>query len=165
MPSAAVASAAVASVPGEGLSSSALGSAGQEPRGWAGDTGPWGRERSALMSHAEARGAGNGNFWAALFIRRSRYDPSSRLPHCPEGNSSPSWCQRGWGVTRAVPSAGWQRWRVTPSSRAGASGGLSSGGRCPPCPETPLRGAAHLRSVRGAALPGCPTAARCPGER
>lgn len=106
MPSAAVASAAVASVPGEGLSSSAPGSAGQEPRGWAGDTGPWGGERSALMSHAEARGAGNGNFWAALFIRRSRYDPSSRLPHCPEGNSSLSWCQWGWGGDEGRPQRG-----------------------------------------------------------
>lgn len=32
------------------------------------------------MSPAEARGAGNGNFWAALFIPRSGYNPSSPSP-------------------------------------------------------------------------------------
>lgn len=54
--------------------------AGQGPGRWAGGTGPWGREGSALMSPAETRGAGNGNFWAALFILRSGYNLSSPSP-------------------------------------------------------------------------------------
>lgn len=95
-----------------------------------------GREGSALMSHAGARGAGNGNFWAALFIPRSGYKPSSPSP-LSGGKFKPQLVSLGLaGVAAgdgAVLAAGWPGHRVPLSSWAGWL--------CPPRPEPPWWGA------------------------
>lgn len=86
-----------------------------------------GREGSALMSHAGARGAGNGNFWAALFIPRSGYKPSSPSP-LSGGKFKPQLVSLAGvaGGDGAVLAAGWPGHRVPLSSWAGWL--------CPPLP-------------------------------
>lgn len=90
-------SAARVSVPGEGAQrSSTQGTACQELGRWAEGVGPWGARGSALMSHAEARSVGNGNFWAALFIPRSGYNPSLPSPLSRGGKFKPQLVSLGW---------------------------------------------------------------------
>lgn len=79
------------------------------------------------MSPAGAGGADNGNFWAALFILCSGYNIPARLPYCPEGNLSLSWCWWGWLGQLGLVGTGQ------------AGGSLCRGseeGSCPLFPET-----------------------------
>lgn len=121
-----------ASVPAGGARrSGARGAAAQSRDDGLGNAGPGGREGSALMSHAGARGAGNGNFWAALFIPRSGYKPSSPSP-LSGGKFKPQLVLLGLaGGDGAVLATGWPGHKVPPSSWAGWL--------CPPLPKPPWR--------------------------
>lgn len=93
------------------------------------------------MSHAEARGAGNGNFWAALFIPRSSYNPSLPSP-LSGGKFKPQLVSPGLaGGAWAVLAAGW------PGHEA------SSGGSCH---RPPGQGGSARSSAVGAAAHPAP---------
>lgn len=105
---------------GSGHKQDLWGSAVPRQRGWLGagvlGWGPqdpeWGVGKgSALMCQTEARGAGNGNFWAALFIPCSSYKPISPSP-LSGGKLKPQLvlvmasCGAEPGAVRSAPWAG-----------------------------------------------------------
>lgn len=106
------------------------------------------------MSHAGPQGAGNGNFWAALFIPPPQLRLQSQLafPIVRRETQASAGAGGAGGQLGCQVGSGCHR----PPRQGGSAGGSAVGGCCPPCRETlgwGRGGSSSLQRVREGGFP------------